>query len=356
MKSVKSIKLVELNEPNHSSLLESWIQSLAGYQINIEIITNSKVLTELNIHENVSIKVLDQKWKLLFWVFKQIWKNDLVILMTLQKHWLPLMILSLTNQTVITVHNANNWFLDRFPSNGTLKDRVKFHFRKIIFNRIEYMCVNSYNMLTYIKEKYGLVQKKIFVIPFSCSKLDNFGSQKLKQDIFITYPGRIEPERKEYDAFLKLAQLFPNEKFCLLGSIKNCADVKFRARALGNIIIFEDRVSKDIFENLLLRSKYLFSDFKPEVEVSGINEFYGKSKDSGLSYLSYKYNKKIITNDKFVNIFGLEDAVISYRSEKDLLMLAQGLCNETLRDSYPDFKLKPDYQALKSLLIEYGFL
>ena len=356
MKGVSSIKLVEFNEPNHASLIESWIQALACYQINVEIITNSKVHKELSINEDVKIKILDQKWKLLLWVFKQIWKNDLVIIMTLQKCWLPLMILSLTNHTVITVHNVNNWFINSVSGNAKFKNIVKFHFRKIIFRRTRYFCVNSHNMLTYIAEKYGLSQKKILVVPFSCAKLSQSGVQRTGQDIFVTYPGRVEPKRKEYDAFLNVAKRFPHETFCLLGSIKNCVDIKLRAQDLGNIITFDDRVSKDEFQNIMLRSKYLFSDFKPEVEVSGIKEFYGRSKDSGLSYLSYQYNKKIIINEKFINIFGLEDAVISFTAEEDLLILLRELSNKTMSPAYPDFRLNTDHRVLKTLLKDYGLL
>ena len=44
IKSVRSIKLVELNEPNHASLIESWILALAYQPVDIEIITTSEVL------------------------------------------------------------------------------------------------------------------------------------------------------------------------------------------------------------------------------------------------------------------------------------------------------------------------
>ena len=46
-------------------------------------------------------------------------------------------------------------------------------------------------------------KKKILVIPFSCAKISEPDSQKLSQDIFMTYPGRVDPNRKEYEAFLK---------------------------------------------------------------------------------------------------------------------------------------------------------
>ena len=57
---------------------------------------------------------------------------------------------------------------------------------------------------------------------------------------------------------------------------------------------------------------------KSKIEKQGYNEYYGKTKESGISYLLYKYSKPGIIPNWQITLNNLDNQLIKYSNQTDL--------------------------------------
>jgi len=178
-------------------------------------------------------------------------------------------------------------------------------------------------MLYEVKQRYALSQsvEKIHVMPFAlCTNKHPQHSNKNK--IVIVYPGTVSIKRKKYNTFFKLAQKNKNMEFVLLGQLKEGDGkeeilAKIAEYQINNIKIYFDFVPSEEFERQMNRASLLFSDFPVEIEFGKTTEIYGKTKDSGISYLMLRYGVPALTNEEFTNIPKLGECTIGFSNSED---------------------------------------
>ena len=182
-KKNRKLILVEINEPNHSSLVSSWINCLKGSNCQFEIAVSRSTAVELDKNEQKIATTFSNSVTFLFWVLSQVFRQNLIVVLTYQANWVLIFLLAITNKTIITVHNVNNWFCEN-PKNLNLKNYIKYKLRRIILSRTNYISVNSQNMKNSV-EKYSVSRgKEIFVVPFDISRRESVENNLSQQDIF----------------------------------------------------------------------------------------------------------------------------------------------------------------------------
>lgn len=320
---ILKIALLEVSSLNHVCMIETWIRICHHNNWKIDVYTftefNSNISEELKKSDNVKIYHDGNVENIIKLVNNQKIKYDKFIFTTIQGYLLQTLKLRISSEVIIVVHNAKTWF-DSTLLNYKLKGMIKHLIRCYWLKKANRIIVNSENMRTYIK---GLkLNKEIEVLPFSINNQD-VEENKVNNRLMIVYPGMISQLRKKYDNFLFLAQNFPEIDFVLLGAAnqkemgKEVLE-KVKNMKLDNLAYFEEYVSKEKFDDYLKKSDFLFSEINVEYRNGEISEIYGKTKDSGVSYLSIEYKLPTLLNSNFRNLDILTGSTIYFSDYEDL--------------------------------------
>ena len=176
-------------------------------------------------------------------------------------------------------------------------------------------------MLEYSESK---TKKYLSIVPFSVNK--NYDTQFSNSDVLrVVFPGEVNIRRKFYNNFLNLAKDYPNIQFILLGKFSNHESKTELTRRMEkdnieNLITFDDYVSVEDFKSQMNNATVLFTDFNLFYENSDFFEIYGKTKDTGISYLMREYSLPAIISGNFKNFPELNEFTITFFDYNTLKM------------------------------------
>jgi hypothetical protein len=335
------IGIVELCEKNHHSMIYNWIKIANLNKWKITLFTTIDIFnfvkSELkSLKYNVVLKDTNS-------LFFQIKLNNIVKKKKIKKiiylticNYFFLSFASFKSANLgITIHNANLWF------GKNKSEKLKYYIRRLIIDNLKkhssFFLVNSQNMKNYIDKNFPQ-KKPTHVMPFSLRK-NKQNYIKINKLYTVVYPGSINYKRRKYQKFIKLAKSNPKDKFIVLGSIANNKKNYFIYNQLNkvkNIITFNRYLDNKEFIQIIKKSHVLFCDLQTKYRSSGNFEVYGKSKDSGISYLMNEFNMPSLLNKEFSNLYELKDGSLYFKNftmlkKKYLQIKNQKFYNSTIR-------------------------
>ena len=340
------LAIFELSSLNHAVMIFNWVEicKVNGWEFQVFTTRDiyNQVSEELNLKDSEVYFLKSVTFNEFYKAKKVINLCDITIITSLQSYfYIYLLIFFIKTKVVLTVHNLNTWFF----STPVLSARsvAKYIIRRILRLKFSGYLVNSKNMLDYALSKKG-ISKPIDYLPFSLkTSKAQYSYKKSNVKRTIVYPGMVSEKRKNYDFFLKLAEDFPEIEFVLLGKMmldegaKDLLD-KIRDRKLKNIIYYDDFVEQQEFDRVMCLSHAIFSFVNCEYYNDGVLEEYGKTKDSGISYLMAEYGLPLMVNSSFENLRHLNKATLYYNDYAEICYFLNKIANEneyynSLRDS-----------------------
>lgn len=322
---------------NHHSLYEYLLTQL------VEQYDEVCFITQTNIQKGVSIK--DSKIKVIIddeiridKIFKKhidiINQFDILITDEYFGLFFRMRGISFINRKkIMIVHNVNKWtsfFVNPFKYSKVFIDNL---FKKHLVQQFDAFITMGPNIQKYYRTKKN--KYPIFFIPFDVSKKIDL-SDKSDNKIRILIPGMISDKRRNYSELLpeieKYYKANPGSKilFRFLGRIASpedefVADYSKRINKIfGNRIKYwTSFIENDEFEKEIVKSDFILSNIHPTSFKMGIKENVGTSKETGISFIIYKYAKPGIVPD-FQNILsGFDNQLIRFESYKKISKIFQ---------------------------------
>ncbi len=314
------IGIVELCEKNHHSMIFNWIKLANIKKCKVTLFTTKEIFN--NVKKELSGLKYKVEIKDTNDFFFQIKINKLIKKKKINKliylticNFLVYLFIPLKNINLgITIHNANTWF------NKSNIVKFRHYLKRLIILKLKreasFFIVNSKNMKSFIDHNYPEV-KPIYILPFSLKKnVSKFNI--LKNKTFTTiYPGSINHTKRKYENFIKLAILNPEDNFVLLGNTrKTDVDISIyeQMKKISNIKLYDQYIDIKNFNKVIKESHLLFSDIIVNYKSSDISEIYGKSKDSGISYLMNEFNLPCLLNSNFLNFTELRNGSLYFEN------------------------------------------
>jgi len=321
------IALVELSTKNHHSLIFNWLSAAKINNWEVVLFTTDEIYKATQGSYNEFDYEVVLYSKVTFMNFLRM-KNKIrtsgvnqTVFLTMQSHFIEFYLANLFNLNYgITVHNTNAWFNGNSPKK--LSHYLKGYIRNKIKKKSNFFVVNSSNMYK-SAEATKNVDKPLLIMPFSLKKNNQRDTKENSMDrLTVVYPGMVDIQRKRYDNFARLANENPKDKFILLG--KPSSELAVEAimeemKKIKNIKLFDSFISIEDFEKYMIEADLLFSDILVDYNISDMSEVYGKTKDSGISYLMAEFELPCLLNDEFENLRELECASVNFTNYDNLI-------------------------------------
>lgn len=227
----------------------------------------------------------------------------------------------------IILHNINKW--TSFLINPLIypKNFIDLFFRDKFLDQFDYFITNS-PVLSYTLSKKS--SKQIFVIPFNFNNSEKKILKEIKSSkINVLIPGLVDQKRRDYITLLKIFYIYlesnPNSNIQieLLGKLGNNSKIislinKVNNKKRNAIIYYTKFIDDKKFNNRIMKSQIIFSNLKKNINKQGINEVYGSTKESGISFIIAKYSKPAII-PKWQKVFSQnENQIINYNRFSDI--------------------------------------
>lgn len=221
----------------------------------------------------------------------------------------------------IIIHNINKWTSSLINPFMYPKNFIDLFFRDKFLNQFDYFITNSPVLSNTLSKKSP---KKIFVIPFNFNNSEKkILKEKTLSKINILIPGVVDQKRRDYITLLKnlfiYFESYPNSNIQieLLGKLRNNSKIislinKVNNKKRNAIIYYTKFIDDEKFNDRIMKSQIIFSNLKKNINKQGINEVYGLTKESGISFIIAKYSKPAIL-PKWQKVFSQnEDQIIKY--------------------------------------------
>ncbi|BDU51416.1 hypothetical protein [Haliovirga abyssi] len=263
-------------------------------------------------------------------------KYDYVFFNTLQENWLLNFYFFITvNKNIkinLTLHNINIFI------KCSRKLKIKRLLRTII-RRIAFYRANSYNVygenLKIYLEKYLMkknINKPITGIPFSIYeniKCLNDMNNKIK----IIIPGTFDLKRRNYYDIYNLLKNIKNFKFelILLGRVKKDFEEEIlleKFKKFKEVILFEEYVSEEVFDEYMRKADILLAPIIKQIEMDGVLEEYGITKETGVSFAAIRYSLPVILPKEIKVMKEIEKIALVYENFEDLIRIVTKLFDD----------------------------
>lgn len=318
--------------PNHYSLYLNILKSINSNEIYF-ITNKSTNLTLIEYYpKKVNIKILSNN--LLYLNYK----NDFIILDEPFEFIDIIKVLLFTpkNKTYLIIHNINKWFNPKINRAKKFSqfDKFKELARLAVVNRIRNYIVVSSTLQIYCQKNF--LNKNFSFVPFG-NEIQNLQIKNnyTNNIIKVAIPGTISQARN-YSRILKLIssldKLNIQYEFIFLGKPigKYGKEIitLLESLNLNNIIIktFNEFISNYIFQKELIDSDIIFSDFNINyISKEGYFEYYGKTKETGISSIAIDYCKPIIIPNEYNLPQEINSQSIKFHSFEDCIKIFKDL-------------------------------
>lgn len=250
--------------------------------------------------------------------------------------------------TLLWIRNINFWFQMGTRYKLFKRPRSVQHSKMLdVVNKADFLVVESDTLERYLKKITGNKYKTI-IFPYSIYEASLQGSG-VSDKLRISLPGYIEESRRDYKLVLSAFSKLDKRRFSLkiLGQARDEYGLQIIAYAKqliekGYEISFLEVA--DRFEEEIINSDVIFAPLNVNTRYSGIDEVYGKSKESGVTYDVIRYSKPAIFPADMDLPMELNSCVIKYSSEQQLIQVFNSLCD---KDYYNSLKTKALHASRK---------
>jgi len=342
------VAILELCSPNHSSLVENWVDYFSHYKkYDVKVLCCSETCKRLDVEVPITVVNDGSKLKLFKSIFKSLKDADIIVYNSIQTKFIFFTFLTFLlnkKRSVLVIHNVNAWLgKNRGP---ILKRFIKRACRKIIISNIEKLSFCSSSLMKQFTTTKKELLDNSMVMPFQLivdSECSRYVTPSKKSEFLVVYPGIVSTKRKEYKAILEAFADLPNNfKLVLLGKLseEGGGEIYNNFSKFENIKFFRGFVPNDVFEEYVTSADFLISDLRDGVFIRyDYMELYGLTKDTGVVHLSQKYNIPLIVNHSFHSMI------------KNTLHCTPFNGKEDLKDTLSRFHSSPEeYSLLKEKL------
>lgn len=235
-------------------------------------------------------------------------------------------------KTFLTIHNVNSWVKVTFKEG--FKTLIKTLVKKAIVGKV-YGCIVISNNVN----KYITVHKFVrntFMIPFmfiddKCNQGED-SINIINNDYRIVVPGNVSSIRRDYntvlDSFEVLKSELPELKLVLLGRIiqEQESDLFDRINSINtkhdeSISYWTTYVDQDVFEEEIAKANILIGNINVEYKGNDNIEYYGKSKESGIIFLTLKHKKITLVPKQYEVPKLLSSIMLNYNNDKNMISI-----------------------------------
>ncbi|MBS1774562.1 MAG: hypothetical protein JST82_17025 [Bacteroidetes bacterium] len=228
-------------------------------------------------------------------------------------------------KTLMWIRNINFWFEMSKRYKVFKRPRSEFHEKILsLAEKADAFVVESPNLKMYLQK---MINGKSPVMIFPYSIFEKVNSKTADTDkIVVSIPGYIQRSRRDYDIALDAFERLDKKKFKLklLGQARDEYGYKIIDRANGMIskgYCIDFLKKPEDFEQEMIDSDILFAPINVETNYSGVNETYGLSKESGLTFDVIRYAKPAIFPSEMGLPEELNDSVFKYSNIDELLVI-----------------------------------
>jgi len=335
---IKKIVLIGLIE-NHQSMYNYILKLLCENFNEVLFLTSNKIRSDININnKNLNFKIDNEKRIDIVYINNMNLINSFESMITDEYYGLFYRLKKVkfyNKNKYLIIHNVSKW--TSYVRNPFLffKNFLDQFYRKLFLNQFENLITVAPNLFNELKSK---THKKIFLIPFNFSESDNNINYKKKDIIRIVIPGLVDSRRRNYIQLLKTIKIFyakyPNSKiiFDFLGKINKQKEPKIfyeinliNEKFNNKILFYTKFIENKTFENNIISSDFILSNLKQNIYKQGFKEKYGITKESGVSYIIYKFTKPGIV-PKWQKVFNdFENQLVNFDSYYDLIQILSSI-------------------------------
>lgn len=318
---------------NHHSLYLSMINFLNKLDYDITLLTlkdNTFFLNYPTINENIKVKFESGESSEILKKNKEfINLFEVLIIDEFYGKIINLYQLKFKNKTKICiVHNVNKWVSNKLMVNPI--HIITYYIKKMYFNQFDSYITMGPNIKSYLAE---FTSKKVFFFSFDIlsNKINNKNIID-SRDVTIVIPGTVSAERRNnLEFFIFLKNYFSNNpnsniKIKLLGKMPLTRDnepLRFLITQINEtfgkrVSYWNEFIPPEDFEHEILTSDLILSNLNVINNFDDRIEIYGLSKESGISFVIYKYAKPAIIPHNQHVLVGFENQLIPYYSYKQL--------------------------------------
>lgn len=319
-----SILLIELEQVNHLDLILGlrFYFSERGYLVHLcisdEIRRTLNQLLVVRGHRTIDNNECVRMDQVLP-------KYKLVILCSSYQLRLDYLFWTITGRiNTLVLHNVNASFYLNF--------RNAKYFIKTFYRLILRIAARNYLVLNPEIEKYlihccNVKNRRVAWFPFKYNLQYKTGFHR-EERTKIVYPGSIDFSKREYIDFIKLASLYVDIEFVVLGAFTGDLDRKLFFNLYENhgkpknLIFFESRVSDGEYQLQISSATCLYSFIRVDFNFNEYEEVYGITKETGVIYDAILFNKCLIVNSdlQFPNLLrGLTKSFESFSVQENLI-------------------------------------
>lgn len=296
----------------HDECLYSHIQYLKSNDIEITLFCNARLKPRIDDYQDIKeIIYLDmsnkvRKYKSWFKTWKHITKNGFskIILNSAESNIYKLLKFPFPKRIEITgvIHNAQN-----------LKNKGK---QKAISRRIhKYLALNDFATNNILLER--LTDNKVETFyPIFFPDYEN-EIRKPEDEIWITVPGAMDYNKRDYDAF-NSSRIPEGTKIIFLGSCSSPQAKMFQkqvenGKQRSSFVFFESYINNQLFFDYIKNSDYILPLIHPKNESF---QNFLKYKISGSFNLAFGYKKPLLMEQSFASIQDFQENAIFYNLDE----------------------------------------
>lgn len=321
---------------NHQSLYKIIITNFLNRDYEVTLITRPTLVNSFREFKNaICISIYDDKndFKILKKSIVTINKSDVIIIDEIyDRFYRGLGIRLRPKKKFLIIHNPNRWFILFYKFNLRFFDTL--FFRGFFLNQFQNFITISPNVKDYL-EILSPSNCKSFFLPFDFS--EKIINKVINEDpIIITIPGSVNESRRNYQNIMEQIQLYYVRKsdskiqFKLLGRLnEEQADILNLINKINfpvkRIWYWLDYVSDKIFEKEMLSTDYLLSNINVILVKDNRIEIYGQTKETGITYLAYKWAIPLILPYNQIAFREIETQLLRYKEPLDLIKIFESI-------------------------------
>jgi glycosyltransferase involved in cell wall biosynthesis len=323
----RSALVVELSGYHHH-FLRSVIDVLAGWDRTVVTTPEVRDLCGRAAVSGTQWIIRERQvptWRIILRAIAWSWRNpcDLLIVDTVQGNLVAffcLFALARAGTKLLGVHNINVF---QHRHGRTLRFAIKHLIRRLILLRVD-----GVNLLSEaIGAEWSSREPGIpaLYIPFSCfvpAELHHLPSERF----IIVVPGGVDHRRRDYATVLEACLTVKREvghsfELVLLGKVKTDEDAEFIRRydELSDCLTwYEAFVPEETYDSIMQKASLIIGPNKPSVMFEDTVEYYGLTKESGISFAMISYALPGALPRDLPAMRELEASTVRYGSSRDL--------------------------------------
>lgn len=350
---------------NHQSMYDYILKLLCENFNDVSFLTSNKIKSDINIkNSNLNFIIDDEKLICKVYIKNIKLINSFENMITDEYYGLfyRLRNIKFNNQNkYLIIHNVSKWTSCVNNPFFYFKNFFDQYYRKFFLRQFENLITVAPNLLKELKNK---TNKNVFLVPFNFSDLSRDFNYKKKDYCLIVIPGLVDRRRRNYNKLLDTIEIFfskyPKSKiiFEFLGKINKNREPKIYSKInsinsrFNNKILFHTKfIDTNTFENNILKSDFILSNLKPYIHKQGFKEKYGLTKESGVSYIIYKYSKPGIVPNWQKVFIDFENQLVNFETYSDLIKIFSSIDNGLYDLTLLNKNAKYNYKRFNNNLI-----